>query len=195
VVSASDANQTSAHRAPQPFRSAAFRAAARPRVVWIPRRKCPQREGKERAAWPQFGRPRSEPAVSCYGELIRCNPGQIGLDESANERETKVKTHREHLGEPKEKSPRLAKAIAEAQSEERLAILLARLRERRGWTQRQLARAAGIRQTQIARIESGSQFPNLETLWKLADALDATVKIGPGRGISIEAKRTKSSRR
>lgn len=106
-----------------------------------------------------------------------------------------MKAHRDYVREQKEKSPRVATALAEAESEARLAVLLAQLRERRGWTQRQLADVAGIRQPQIARIESGAYFPNLETLWKLADALNATVKIGPRRAISIEARRAAVSRR
>ncbi len=106
-----------------------------------------------------------------------------------------MKAHREYVQEQTAKSARFAKELTKARSEARLAVLLAQLRERRGWTQRQLADAAGIRQPQIARIESGTYFPSLDTLWKLAEALNATVKIGPRRTVSIEARRPASSRR
>ena len=106
-----------------------------------------------------------------------------------------MKAHRAYVREQQEKSPILAKALGSAQAEARLAVLLSQMRERRGWTQRQLADMAGIRQPQIARIESGTYFPSLDTLWKLADALNATVKIGPGRAISIAAGRAAETRR
>jgi transcriptional regulator with XRE-family HTH domain len=106
-----------------------------------------------------------------------------------------MKAHREYVAEQEKKSPAFAAALSNAQAEARLAVLLARMRERRGWTQRQLADVAGIRQPQIARIESGTYFPSLDTLWKLADALNATVRIGPGREISIAARRMVSDRR
>lgn len=46
---------------------------------------------------------------------------------------------------------------------------------------------AGIKQPQIARIEKGGQAPTLDTLWRLADALKATVVIGPGQRLEIKA--------
>jgi transcriptional regulator with XRE-family HTH domain len=50
--------------------------------------------------------------------------------------------------------------------------MIARLREDRCLTQRDLAKITGIKQPQIARIEKG-QMPTLETLWRLAEVLDA----------------------
>ncbi len=44
-------------------------------------------------------------------------------------------------------------------------------RERRGWSQAQLAQAAGIDRGYISRIESGSVDPGLEMQRRLADAL------------------------
>jgi transcriptional regulator with XRE-family HTH domain len=52
---------------------------------------------------------------------------------------------------------------------------------------RDLARITGIKQPQIARIEKGGQLPTLETLWRLADALNAKVIIGPNQRIEIKA--------
>lgn len=106
-----------------------------------------------------------------------------------------MKSHREYVAEKSAKSPRFKSALEEARLEARLAVLLARILERRGWSQRQLAEATGIKQPQIARIESGSQLPNLETPWKLADALQATVIISPNKGASLELKDAAGSRR
>jgi ribosome-binding protein aMBF1 (putative translation factor) len=45
-------------------------------------------------------------------------------------------------------------------------------RSERGWSQRQLAEAAGMTQPQVARFESGDTDPRLSTIQKLYAALD-----------------------
>ena len=50
------------------------------------------------------------------------------------------------------------------------------LRIRRGLSQRQLAERAGMKQPSIARLESG-RTANLQTLRRIADALDADLRI------------------
>jgi transcriptional regulator with XRE-family HTH domain len=49
---------------------------------------------------------------------------------------------------------------------------LARLRGRRGWTQRELARRADITIETVSRIENGRRPPSTMTLHKLATALE-----------------------
>lgn len=44
-------------------------------------------------------------------------------------------------------------------------------RKMRGWTEEELARAAGIAQSTVARIERGDRMPSTDTLAKLAGAL------------------------
>lgn len=51
-------------------------------------------------------------------------------------------------------------------------------RERKGMTQTALARAIGVRQPVIARIESGEHVPTIETLIKIASALDIEIMVG-----------------
>jgi ribosome-binding protein aMBF1 (putative translation factor) len=55
------------------------------------------------------------------------------------------------------------------------------LREQRGWTQSQLAAAAGMTQSAVARFEAGGTIPSLPVLDRLAHALDAelTVSVTP----------------
>jgi DNA-binding XRE family transcriptional regulator len=53
---------------------------------------------------------------------------------------------------------------------------LAELRLRKGWSQRRLAEAIGVKQPHIARLESGQNEPSLGTVRKLAAALGATVE-------------------
>lgn len=59
----------------------------------------------------------------------------------------------------------------------RLAYELGRavrdLRARRGWSQTDLARAAGMTQSAVARFEAGGTVPTLPVLDRVAQALDA----------------------
>jgi transcriptional regulator with XRE-family HTH domain len=63
----------------------------------------------------------------------------------------------------------------------RLAYELGRavrdLRERHGWSQTQLAAAAGMTQPAIARFEAGGTVPTLPVLERLAHALDVDLAV------------------
>ena len=98
-----------------------------------------------------------------------------------------MKKHRQYVKEQIKRDPRFARELEEARAQVRLAVMIVRLREKRGWTQRDLARMTGIKQPQIARIEKGGQLPTIETLWRLADSLKARVIIGPHQKIEIKA--------
>ena len=98
-----------------------------------------------------------------------------------------MKAHRQYVKEEIKRHPRFAKDLEEARIEVRMAVLLARLREERGFSQRDLARITGIKQPQIARIEKGCHLPTLETLWLLTDALHAKVILGPDKYFEIKA--------
>lgn len=60
-----------------------------------------------------------------------------------------------------------------------LAMQLIELREKRGLTQAQLAERCGIDQGDISRIERGSTSPTTRTLQRIAEALDAEVRLIP----------------
>ncbi|WP_341721146.1 helix-turn-helix transcriptional regulator [Micromonospora sp. FIMYZ51] len=70
---------------------------------------------------------------------------------------------------------------AEAYEAARLAFELGRevreLRERNGWSQSQLARAAGMTQSAVARFEAGGTVPTLAVLERLARALDRRLDV------------------
>ena len=53
----------------------------------------------------------------------------------------------------------------------RLAMRVKEERERRGWTQEQLAEKAGISRGFLARLETARHDPKLSTLEKIAKAL------------------------
>ena len=52
------------------------------------------------------------------------------------------------------------------------------LRERRGWSQTQLAQASGMTQSAVARFEAGGTVPTLVVLERLAAALDVSLRVG-----------------
>jgi DNA-binding XRE family transcriptional regulator len=58
-----------------------------------------------------------------------------------------------------------------------LALAVIRLRERHGLTQIQLAERCGVNQADISRIERGSTSPTARTLQRIAEALNADVRL------------------
>jgi transcriptional regulator with XRE-family HTH domain len=79
-----------------------------------------------------------------------------------------------------------------------VAELVAETRVQKGLSQTALARLAGVSQPVIARIESGEHSPTIETLIKLANALDIELVVGitPAQRkkalINVPARRAKS---
>ena len=67
-----------------------------------------------------------------------------------------------------------AKAFEQAY---RVAMQVVELRERHGLTQSQLAEQCGMDQADISRIERGSTSPTTRVLQRIADALDADLKL------------------
>jgi ribosome-binding protein aMBF1 (putative translation factor) len=70
---------------------------------------------------------------------------------------------------------------ADAYDAARLAFGLGRavreLREQHGWSQAQLARAADMTQSAVARFEAGGTVPTLPVLERLARALDVELSV------------------
>jgi DNA-binding XRE family transcriptional regulator len=58
-----------------------------------------------------------------------------------------------------------------------IAMQIIELRERLGLTQAELAERSGIDQGDISRIERGSTSPTARTLQRIAEALDADVRL------------------
>ena len=56
---------------------------------------------------------------------------------------------------------------------------LVKLRKTKGLTQRELAKAANLAQPAIARLESKAATPKLDTLLKVAAALDYELELVP----------------
>ena len=58
-----------------------------------------------------------------------------------------------------------------------IAVQIIELREEHGLTQAELAERCGIDQGDISRIERGSTSPTARTLQRIAEALDADVRL------------------
>lgn len=58
-----------------------------------------------------------------------------------------------------------------------IAMQVVDLREKHGLTQGQLAERCGVNQADISRIERGSTSPTARTLQRIADALDADIRL------------------
>ena len=58
-----------------------------------------------------------------------------------------------------------------------LAMQVVELREKHGLTQAELAKRSGVDQGDISRIERGSAMPNERTLLRIANALNADLRL------------------
>ncbi len=89
----------------------------------------------------------------------------------------RAKTHDEVL-KPFLKDAKFRKGYEEELEKLRIVDALIRLRERRGFTQSDLARRIGVTQPFIAKLESGETHNfSLETLVKLAVAMNSELEV------------------
>ena len=89
----------------------------------------------------------------------------------------KVRTFRSRLREDL-KDPEFKAQYKEERQALKLAIKIARLREKKGLSQQQLAKLMGTSQQAVSRIESGEyEGFTLKTLEKIAEATGTRVKI------------------
>jgi HTH-type transcriptional regulator / antitoxin HipB len=86
---------------------------------------------------------------------------------------------REHLAQMESEDPEF-RALREAtrpQFEFRRALIAARIDA--GLTQRAMAERLGVKQSALARWEAGATMPTLDTLFRLAQALNLEFSITP----------------
>jgi ribosome-binding protein aMBF1 (putative translation factor) len=81
------------------------------------------------------------------------------------------------LRERRLSEPGAADAYQAARRAHELGRAVRTLREARGWSQSQLARAAGMTQPAVARFEAGGTVPTLPVLERLATALEADLVV------------------
>ncbi|HET9657410.1 MAG TPA: helix-turn-helix transcriptional regulator [Kineosporiaceae bacterium] len=73
--------------------------------------------------------------------------------------------------------PGAAEAYEAAKLAFELGAAVRALRGKKGWSQTQLAQAASMTQSAVARFEAGGTVPTLPVLQRLAHALDANLTI------------------
>ena len=73
--------------------------------------------------------------------------------------------------------PGAQEAYAAAQMAFELGASVRALREARGWSQAELAKAARMTQPAVARFEAGGTVPTLPVLNRIASALDARLEV------------------
>ncbi len=85
------------------------------------------------------------------------------------------------LREQRMNEPEAREGYQAAKLAHELGRSIRELRTQRGWTQNQLATAAGMTQPAVARFEAGGTIPSLLVLDRLAAAIDAdlTVQLTP----------------
>ncbi|MCI0529690.1 MAG: helix-turn-helix transcriptional regulator [Nitrospira sp.] len=92
-------------------------------------------------------------------------------------RKLKIRTFQERLREDL-KDPEFRKHFEEERQALALALKIARLREKKGLSQKELAKLMGTTQQAISRIESGEyEGFSLKTLEKVAEATGTRLKI------------------
>ena len=95
----------------------------------------------------------------------------------------------DYIAEIEAQSPafREARERLRPQFEFRKAVIGARLAA--GLTQRQLAERMGTSQAAIARLESGTRLPTIETLYRLAQILGIDFTITPQEPLTVRPHR------
>lgn len=81
------------------------------------------------------------------------------------------------LRERRMTEPGAQQAYQAARRAYELGRTVRRLREQHGWSQTELARAADMTQSAVARFEAGGTVPSLPVLERLAQALDADLNV------------------
>ena len=76
-------------------------------------------------------------------------------------------------------NPESQKEIEIIRKRAAMVVALIELREGKGWTQAELARRAGMKQSAIARFESDTTEPRIDTIIRVAMALEVDLTIMP----------------
>lgn len=78
------------------------------------------------------------------------------------------------------KDTRVKESYSELGPEFEIISLLIKKRMQGRLTQRELAKRVGTKQSAISRLESGTYNPTISFLYRVADALDARIKVSIG---------------
>jgi len=76
-------------------------------------------------------------------------------------------------------SPESKKEIEIIRKRAEMVVTLIKLRESKGWTQAELAKRAGMKQSAISRFESDTTAPRIDTIIRVAMALEVDLALIP----------------
>jgi len=126
----------------------------------------------EKVALERVAQASGAPSVSRYGDM----------------------NHREYIAEREARDPefRELREATRPQFEFRRALILVRLDA--GLTQRQMAERLGVKEPELARWEAGMTMPTLDTLYRLAKALNLVYVIRPDSPHAVSAYEARESR-
>lgn len=88
-----------------------------------------------------------------------------------------MNTWEDYLKEAKEQNPSVKQDIEEMQVLASIVSTIIEKRNELGYSQRELAKICGLPQSSVARIESCSVKPNVETLIKIMKPLGLTLSV------------------
>ena len=88
-----------------------------------------------------------------------------------------MNTWEDYLKEAKEQNPSVKQDIEEMQVLASIVSTIIEIRNELGYSQRELAKICGLPQSSVARIESCSVKPNVETLIKIMKPLGLTLSV------------------
>ena len=88
-----------------------------------------------------------------------------------------MNTWEDYLREAKEQNPSVKQDIEEMQVLASIVSTIIEKRNELGYSQRELAKICGLPQSSVARIESCSVKPNVETLIKIMKPLGLTLSV------------------
>ncbi|MCR5066757.1 MAG: helix-turn-helix domain-containing protein [Erysipelotrichaceae bacterium] len=92
-------------------------------------------------------------------------------------KEEKTETTLDDIINEQLKDPEFAEAWSETEMEDQIKRSIVQARIDAGLTQTELAKRAGIRQSNISRIENGTAIPTLQTLNAIARGIGKKLKI------------------
>lgn len=91
--------------------------------------------------------------------------------------ETQMDDLERYVAKRSQENPSFAETMKKTEAEYEVMRLIANARSEKGMTQKELAAACGLKQSNISRLECGTTSPTLKTLEQLAAGLGKKLRI------------------
>lgn len=110
---------------------------------------------------------------------LEANVGKAGKKSKKEKQEREMILMRTWDDIVNDMSPESQKEIEIIRKRGEMVVVLIELRENKGWTQAELAKRAGMKQSAIARFESDTTAPRIDTILRVAMALGVDLTLIP----------------